>query len=726
MTDILLYCGLAAAGASVATGAVTAAALWASRRRLDRDPLKEEGAADVGKKLHLRGKDPRFIRWRRARAVSGAILTVTFLLGVAAVYTGGRQADRRRLEEVERHEFIAEQGREKEEARRLEAENLRTDADSSRETEEARRADADELRAEAEQQRRIEEMRTLAAISAELLSSGNTQGALKFALESIPGASDAGIPFLPESQKAISDALFIYDLSDGYRPYLTVTLQSYITNLAIAPAGGSFAAASPGRLSVYETATGLPIAELAMSESGYAAVRYLDDRTVVYATPGGLTAYDLLSASAPWSGDGATSIAISADGSMIASVFRDETYAVVYSADGGNRTEVDFGENRQWVADSGRMDDPGGNILELNHDGTMLAVSFANGGLKIFNLANKRRDIEIYEESDYTFFEGGFSGGYFAYSATGPGESLFAVIDTRKAEPAISMPFTGKVGAFADEGGVYISYNGVHTAIDPVTAAQTQLGADPRGLAAGGFLVSGSKNSPVVQVWRYESCAGKGVLSYDPGYMHDEARVNSAGDRFMLFSSTGFRIYDADGDLINETELPDAGNVQAQQYRREGGGSYLAVAYGDGAVRRYSGDDGAQIAYERVQPPGPALYQEFIAGGLLIRSPMDRAPTVHDAQTGELMRELEGEGSLAYVTQAGDHIIAGFIAADGGRFGLLLEGVAGEIVAYIPGLCDYVDGRLIIDVRGAGSLREAHLLSAEELVGMAREALGWS
>ena len=37
------------------------------------------------------------------------------------------------------------------------------------------------------------------------------------------------------------------------------------------------------------------------------------------------------------------------------------------------------------------------------------------------------------------------------------------------------------------------------------------------------------------------------VVRYDAKYSHDEARVTGDGEKAMLFSYDGFRIYDSDG-----------------------------------------------------------------------------------------------------------------------------------------------------------------------------------
>jgi len=669
---------------------------------------------------HLRENDPRVLRWKRARTVACVVLAAAFVLGATSAFVGNRQAEQQRREQTELLLTIAKWEREQEEVWRIAAER-QSKYDS------ARREEEEELRIEAQRLHRIEEMRVLAAASADALRAGDRMGAIKAALAAVPAedGTEADVPYLAEAQKALADALGVYDLSDGYKPHLTVTLPSHNSDLAISPGGESFAAMSLGRLSVFGTSNGAMLADLPAIDSGLADVRYIDEDTLVYAAPGGLVVYDLLSGAALWTGSEATGIALSADGRTIAAVNRDEAFATIYGADGAILAEIDFGGRRPWTPDNDRFGDFGGNIFALSHDGALLAASFANGGLELFSTKDTsgNSDIEIFDESEFTFFEGGFHGKYFAFSATGPTESMFAVVDTERLKMNFSTTLPGRIGAYADEGGVYMSYNGIHVMVDPETARQTPIDGDPRDRVAGGYRVEGSMDSPIVQVSKKQSHGEKAFFAYDLGYVHDEARLNVKGDRMMLFQLGGFRVYDLDGSLVNETRIPDAGKVHDQQYRRDGGESFLEVLYRDGRLLKYSGDDGALVATESVPAPDPTLYEEFYAGGLLIKSPLDGAPTAHNAKTGELIRELDRDAHLTYVTQAGVFVIVEYIAMSGERFGLLLDGETCETLAYIPGLCDVIGERLIIDDRTSGTLREIRAFHADELVEMAREVV---
>ena len=170
--------------------------------------------------------------------------------------------------------------------------------------------------------------------------------------------------------------------------------------------------------------------------------------------------------------------------------------------------------------------------------------------------------------------------------------------------------------------------------------------------------------------------------------------------------------------------LPDAGQVYDQQYRRNNSGPFLEVIYYDGTVRKYSGDDGTLIAVEKTTPPDPSLYDEYTTDNLHITSPLHGTPAAYDILTGTLIRELEKDANLTYVTQVGEFVITEYLSLKGERYGLLLDGKTCETLAFIPNLCDIVGERLIIDNRSSGSLRETRLYSTEELIEIARILLG--
>ena len=121
--------------------------------------------------------------------------------------------------------------------------------------------------------------------------------------------------------------------------------------------------------------------------------------------------------------------------------------------------------------------------------------------------------------------------------------------------------------------------------------------------------------------------------------------------------------------------------------------------------------------------PDETLYEEFYTDHIKITSPLHGAPVAYDRDTGELIRELEEDAYLTYVTQVDDYVITEYITAQGERYGLLLNEDC-ETLAYLPDLCDITeDGRLIFDDM-AGNLRESRIYSIQELQALGLEQGG--
>ena len=556
------------------------------------------------------------------------------------------------------------------------------------------------------------------------LAEGDQLLALDYALEALPPrGSIFAPPHMAKAKEALADALGVYDLSDGYKPFNTLEFPSEVIKLAISPSEKYAAAMSLGVLVIFDIDSGEKLAELPTVDSALADVAFIGDGKAVFAGMDGLTAYDIAARQPLWTGRLATAISVSADGSRIAAVYRDEDTATVYGADGKAQGSVPFGGRHLSVLANDRLADPKDSVLSLNKDGTLLAVSFSDGGLSIFDLRDRENDIDIYDGSGYSHFEGGFSGKYFVFSATSGEESVFAAIDTVELEQTDSLAAPERIGVAADESGVYLAYRDKRVKYDPATYAETAPGD---GREPPVYSFEHSIDSPVVKISKLESNAGKEILRYDSFYAHDEARVSADGETSMLFSIYGFRIYNAGGELVAEAKLEEPGTIYDQQYRRDGGQPYLEVTYYSGAVRKYSAVDGRLLAEEQTAPPDESLYEEYYTDTLRIASPLHGAPAAYDLKSGKLVRELEKDAYLAYATQCGEngeYVVAEYIsAADGSRYGMLIDGKTCETLARLPNLCDVVGDRLVFDI-SPGSLRETRIFQIKELVQQAHERI---
>ena len=608
------------------------------------------------------------------------------------------------------------------------------------------------------QMERTQNAYALAEYSAQALRKGDVSGAVSYALEALPTKQSIfNPPQTPQAQRALANALGVYDLTDGFKAHRLLELPGAPIKTALSPGGTRTAALTSGLVTVFDTESGTKLAELPAESSAMADLVFVDENTLLYAGKEGLQCYDLAGGQVQWSGAAATGIALSGDGGTVCAVYRDENTATVYDvATGETVRSVSFQNRHQKVLPNDVFADPEDNLLALDGTGRWLAVSFSDGALRIFDLKNSENDIEIYDGSDYSHFEGGFFQQYFAFSATKADESVFAVIDLNAMEQTGGFLSEHPFRVQTDDSGVYLSTENILVQIDPVTGEQRELAypdADITAFArtdvhtltatandafsvfdsearllqsaangpwdfvglAGDFVLLANRDMPSLRLLKLDAYPEAQLCAYSPAFLHDEARVSSNKTTVMLYRYDCFRLLDSSGNLLSEMELPDAGEVYDQQYRRTEDGCYLEVFYNDGTIRRYSAESGALLSEAAGEKPDGTLDEEFLTDRFRIEAPLHGTPIVYDRESGEKIRELEDEDYLTYVTQVGDSLITQYVSTQGQRYGLLLDQNL-EVIADMPNLCDILpDGTLIFDDM-RGNLRQSRIYSIQELL----------
>lgn len=673
------------------------------RKAMDPDPdirfQSAEEMLDAFFRLHKR--DRRIVRHRRRITVSIALLTVLFLVGGTGCFIGLKQMEQR------------------------------------------------------------QSALALAEYSADSLAAGNVPDAVNKALQAIPaGQSIFNAPVTAEAQNALTKALGVYDLSDGFKAIKTVELPSPPLKIEISPEGTYLAAVYAFEAAIFDLKSQEKLVTLPVRESALADVLFLNETQIVYAGIDGVTAYDLETQSVLWVGEAATTLSVSGNGDVVAAVNTDRNYADFYRVSDGVKTGTkEFGERYMPAAANDIFADPGGVVFSLNENGSLLAVSFSDGGLTVFDLENPEEDLIVYDKSDYVRFEGGFSGQYFTFAADKSDESVFGLINT--AEDVYLNGYSSRNNFLlsADSQGIFLSEGSLLVEFEPDTMTETELaytnnvnitafsvnrgyvlaatedncfsfydsGANVMSTQkcvencdfvalAGKYAVAGNRNEPVLRLLELENHSETQLLSYDARYPHEEARISKNGQTAMLFSYQGFRIYDMDGKILADIELPDAENIYDQQFVKKTEESWLEVSWYNGTKRRYSAADGSLVSEETGKAPSKDLYEEFYTPRYRIASPLHGMPEVYDLESGRLAAVLEEEAYLTYVTPVEDYIITEYISASGERYGLLLNGKF-EVLAHLPGLCDVNEGMLVFDY-GSGNLRQCRLYSLGELTAL--------
>lgn len=670
--------------------------------------LRYQTAEDMlGDFKSLWENDPRTKRWKRQNRIAGAIFAVMLCAGAATAFVGLK-----RMQVTERSQKLAE-------------------------------------------------------YSENATAEGDIDSALQYALDAIPEKVNLLTPKTsPEVQKALTDAVGIYDLKDGFRKSGVIELEKNPLYLAVSPDGKTVACVGENGVTVIDMQTLETRVSLSAVDSAMAEIEFPDNETIVYAGDQGLCAYNISEEKALWTGDKATAVSVSEDGSTAAALYKENDYAVLYEAASGEKLgKIDLGGRKQQVSMvSDNFANPYGNLFELSGDGSRLAVSFADGSLSVFDTKSGREQLTVLESgSGYTYFEGGFSGKYLAFSASSGESSVFAVIDSEKEEQTVGLESENSFHSKADKNGIYAQVKNRLVKMDPVTGEQTPLVSteetidnfsvgerytaaavkdkilifDPKanlvtqfdgmgqtGLlqSAGDIVLCGKIDTPELSVMKYNEHSQEEAAKYDPSFEHDEARVSADGENIMLFSYKHFCIYDLEGNVIAETELPDEENVFDQQFIREGNDSYLKVIYSDGRVLCYDAGNGILISEQKEEAPDIELDEEFYTDNFRIEAPLHGAPQVYDLKTDEKIGELDEDAFLIYVTQTGNNIVAQYVTAEGFRYGILLDDECREI-AYLPYLSDIKDNELYFDYPSEGSLRRSEIYDLDSLIELAQEQL---
>lgn len=688
-------------------------------KAMDSNPDRRYQTADEMRKdfLNLRENDPRMRRWKRQRLFASLLFSFFFVTGGAAAFIGLRRMQR------------------------MESWLNQTEA------------------------------------SQKVLDQGNAGAAVESALEILSEATGQMIPeYVPGVQNVLTEALGVYDLSDGYKRYKTVDLPSPPLYLSIAPDGRKGAALCGQSVLIFDTASGGVTAELPAEAVARSEIKYLDNKVILYAGKGGIKAYDTDAGRELWTGAPAASICVSGDGRYAAGIYEGDSFATIYNTETGEvRGRADFGDRQQDIAISN-------NLFALNHDGSWLGASFNDGSVHLYDLENPDNEIIVFGKgSEYTHFEGGFYNKYFAFSASNQEESTFAVIDLENKEEKGGFQSETAFRVQTDERGIYVQSDHILVRIDPNTGKQTPLvtmtekilcfalcenrtaAASENGIyffdetgqmisscgeeyrsdfvcITDGTAVIGCMDKPVIRIMQYKENQDTEMFVYDPDYEHDEARISADGKTLMLFSYDQFRIYGRDGTLIRDVDLPDSAHVSDQQFIRDGEDSFLEVIYNNGKKSVYLARDGemlpgendketAGISDEESGENNPEtlggdtagniwgkLDEEFLIDGFRIESPLHGTPIVYDAETGDEITRLKEDAYLTYVTKSGDYLVAQFITADGKCSGQLLDEKC-EVLAELPYLCDVVGESLVFDYP-SGTIRKSKIYGLDELMEM--------
>lgn len=624
------------------------------------------------------------------------------------------------------------------------------------------------------QMERKQNMYALAGYSETALQRGDSEEAVRLALQALPQSNSIfEAPLVAEAQKALTDALCVYELSDGFYVDKQIELPGEVFAMSMSPDGQRIAVIYAYEMAIYDLSTGKALIKRPAEKSALSEAEFIDNDTIIFAGASGLEVLSLKDGVVLWTGEKATAVTVSEDRSKAAAVYKDAQECYLYDITNGELLNtIHFNGRSQSVTYNDIFANPGDNLFEISEDGSWLAVSFEDGSLDIFNLEETDDTVILAEASDFLRFEGGFYKQYFAFSAENVKESLFAIIDLDEMAETGEFTLATHIGVNCDSTGIYIYNGNCLVRIDPETGVQTPIAAtltdiisymrsgsftavasndksyrvftsdalemqvfssesDPDFICISDqYLCVGSRSSTTLQIMKLQEHSDAELAVYDPMYSHTEARVSREYETVMLFSHKGFLLSDFSGNKLAETQFANSDRIYDQQYLREQNGTYLEITYYDGTVKGYSAKDGALEYTKMIKEPDASLYEEFFTDRYRIVSLLNGAPEVYSLKTGEKLFDLITEDYLTYVTQINEYIVTEYLTAGGERYGLLLNADC-ETLARLPTLCDidYYPVEQNGTIReeevcfvfddGLGSLRQCTLYSLEELVDMA-------
>lgn len=614
------------------------------------------------------------------------------------------------------------------------------------------------------QKEQRQEALALSEYSAGELAKGNRSEAVRLAMEAIPREKSIwNAPITAQARKALTDALGVYELSDRFQPLDSISLSGSPYSIKMSPDGTRLAVVCQQEMVVYDLESGGELAKVQTAASALAEVTFTDSDHILYAGENGVSLYEIPARRVIWTAGMGTGISLSEDKTRFAVVDRNEEKAVIYDAEDGSQVqECSFDGHQMRAAYNDIFTNPQNDIFALNKDGTMLAVNFSGGAFQVLDVVHPENSLYIYEASSYEDFEGGFCGKWFAFVASKSDQSVFGIIDTESGSYVGELESRNRMHIQTEKDGIWLSEGNLLVRFDPESLEDQEMAFTDQEKITGftvsdnyvmtktdsgqilffdrganqmsaetieepmdfmklsdTYAVVASRNEPRIRVWKLENHGDQRLFAYDARYPHDEARVSGNGTSVMLYNYEGYEISDKQGNVMSQGTFPDPEKIYDQQYRRNGEIDYLEVIWYDGTVRKYDPADGRLLSEEQQTPPEKDLYEEFKTSRYRFASELHSAPKVYDLENGTFVKELEKEAYLTYVTEYGDYLVTEYVSADGARYGLLLNQDL-ETLAYLPDLCDMVDGTLIFDEKN-GELRSSPIYSLEELLMLAEK-----
>jgi len=473
----------------------------------------------------------------------------------------------------------------------------------------------------------------LAEYSQTQLSAGDRDIAKLLALSALPeNPANPNRPLISEAEMALANALGVYDVTDGFKAHRAISLPSSPSKVILSPDEKYAAALYPFGLGIYDTETGNEVLTLPTIRSALADVEFISNDILVFTGRNGIEVFNVKHGEIFWQGEKATALSVSGDKSVIAAVYKDESFATIYRTDDSEIRLVDFSGRSMNIPADDSFINPHDTLFALNNNGTKLAVSFADGSLSVFDISNGQEKV-VKPQSNAIHYAGGFYDDTLLFSVVErePYYSALVLYDVKN--DVVIRHYESQTTRFIP----HITTDGFYVAFDNQIMYVNAETGDVRYAASSAnrieafngngsafiisenngtyhftekgqfyesdyichflylgkqFALTGSRDANTLRILKNTPPAGNLVFAYDQNYRFSEAKVHQKQNRIVFYSYSGLRLYDLAGNIVNEVEFPDPYKVINIKYDVESGN--IAVIY-ESAFRLYSGLNGSLL-----------------------------------------------------------------------------------------------------------------------------------
>ena len=613
----------------------------------------------------------------------------------------------------------------------------------------------------------------LAENSIEAYQKGDYTKAIQLAMEAVPSneflTDNASIAL---AQRALTSALGVYDLTDGYKPLYSRAAPSYpIEKIMFSPDGEKY---------IFLTAGGLEVCNSVSSETLMSIVNqpeitdfaFANNHRLIYAQSDYIYAYDFQKEEIIWSiNEPSSQIQVASKGEVGAAITSDGGRIIIFDLDTGTICGTLHFDDSKLISASSKEK----GFFSLNQTGSKLSFTLTDGSLRVTNLdcirnedsgiqlANDEVILDNFNFQEVLSFDGGFYKNNLVCSVIEENNSQFFVIDLDSQEIRFSRHHYLPFGILVSDSGVFVSQENVIVHLDldaetltqiPIANANTDIvsfgknseytlvltvdeeiyifGKNSEKIArleneyqidlmcvSDEYIILADKEG-VLHVLKKANHDDANVLEYDSNYIHSGARIASDYSSAMLYGFEGFTIYQMNNNNSENSttalkiSIPDSNNVFDQQYIRGEESDYLEIIYRDGLVRRYAASSGELVFEEYKEAPDMSLDYEFATEDYFVRSGTNGKTSIYDKDGKKLIGSIQEDSYVTNVSQINKYLIIEYLNIAGGKYGVLLDSDC-NILSYLPNLCDYhPDGTLFFD-DNQGHLRKSRIFMLNEL-----------